>query len=181
MKSYSEFVDRVLRTEHLLGKLTPTEPLDWELPKTIREASNPTLAGSADIDLPTTFSLIRGGLLYAVDALDASHKVFQDVTTSLGSYWHGMMHRREGDFDNARYWYRRAGVLPFFAELHGQAANLSSDMARQENWDPYLLSGQCEQAVHGAEELAAEMVKLQVLEFEILFDYCWRQSGIHKR
>ena len=180
MKSYSEFTDRILRSAHLLGKLTPTEPLEWDLPKKIQEATPATLAGTPDIDLPNTFSLIRGGLLYAVDDLDASHDVFQDVKTGLGSYWHGMMHRREGDFENARYWYRRAGALPFFASLHATSAPVSPDMARQESWDPYLFTGQCEQAVHGADDLVTEMVKLQVLEFEVLFDYCWRQSGVHK-
>jgi hypothetical protein len=49
-------------------------------------------------------------------------------------------------------------------------------MARQSSWDPYLFTGQCEQARFGAEELVAEMAKLQRAEFEVLFDYCWRQS-----
>jgi len=76
---------------------------------------------------------------------------------------------------------RRMGVSrqALHAVLRGRSA-VSADMARQENWDPYLLTGQCEQAVHGADELVAEMLKLQVIEFETLFDYCWRQSGVHQ-
>jgi len=178
MKSYSEFADRILRTDGAFTKLKPAQPLDWDLPKTIRDATATTLAGSPDIGMPSTFALIRGGLLYAVDAIDASHQFFQDSKTGLGSYWHGMMHRREGDFDNARYWYRRAGSQPFFASLHSAAASVSADMARQESWDPYLFTGQCEQAEHGAEELLKEMLELQRLEFEIVFDYTWRQSSI---
>src|SRR5438874_1821102 len=77
------------------------------------------------------FALVRGGLFYAVDALDAAHRIFQEGEDDLGAYWHGMMHRREGDFDNARYWFRRAGALPFFAALHGAASGNSALMARQ--------------------------------------------------
>jgi hypothetical protein len=116
-------------------------------------------------------------LFYAVDALDAGHKLFQDAAGDLGSYWHGMIHRREGDFDNARYWFRRCGTLGCFAALHRDASAVSPDMARQSAWDPYLFTGQCEQARFGAEELLPELVKLQRLEFAALFDYSWQKTG----
>ena len=176
MKSTSEFIDRILRTEKLMEKLTPSEPLDWELSRKIREADDATIAGGKAIGSATAFALIRGGLLYAVDALDPAHVIFQEAHGDLGSYWHGMLHRREGDFDNARYWFRRAGGQPFFNVLHGAASEVSPDMARQLNWDPYLFTGQCEQARHGAEELVGEMAKLQRAEFDAIFDYCWRQA-----
>jgi hypothetical protein len=174
MKSYSEFVDRILRTEKLLEKLTPSEPLDHELARAIREADDATLAGAAECAKP--LGLVRGGLLYAVDALAPAHLIFQDEAGDLGSYWHGMLHRREGDFDNARYWFRRAGSLPFFGALHRAASEVSPDMARQSAWDPYLFTGQCEQVRFGAEELLAEMRRLQRAEFDAIFDYSWRQT-----
>lgn len=176
MKSYSEFIDRILRTEKLLEKLTPSEPLDWDLPRRIREADDAALAGDQAIGAPAPFALVRGGLLYAVDALAPAHVIFQEAAGDLGAYWHGMLHRREGDFDNARYWFRRAGAPPFFAALHRVASGVSPDMARQSGWDPYLFTGQCEQARFGAEELVGEMVKLQRIEFDAIFDYCWRQA-----
>lgn len=177
MKSYTDFIDRILSAENLLAKLTPAEPLDWELPRRIREADDATIFGKMAITSVPHAALVRGGLFYAVDALDAGHAIFQDAHSDLGSYWHGMMHRREGDFDNARYWFRRAGAQPFFSALHAAAAEYSADMARQSNWDPYLFTGQCEQARHGAEELVEEMRRLQRAEFEVIFDYCWRKAG----
>ena len=118
---------------------------------------------------------MRGALFYAVDALDAGHRIFQDAPGDLGSYWHGMMHRREGDFDNARYWFRRAGALPFFKKLHRSAGEVSPLVARQVSWDPYLFAGECEQARFGAEN-AEECAKVQRAEFDALFDYTWRQA-----
>ena len=178
MPAYPDFVAALLRREGLLGKLLPTEPLDVGLLLDLRASDDAALSGGQRIGDPAHFALVRGGLFYALDAIDEAHTFFQEAKGDLGSYWHGMMHRREGDFDNARYWFRRAGSLPIFAALHGAAAAHSAVMARQSSWDPYLLTGQCEQARFGANENIAELVALQRIEFEALFDYCWRRSAL---
>jgi hypothetical protein len=56
--------------------------------------------------------LLHGLLFYALDALDEAHTLFQEIDSFLGAYGHGMMHRREGDFFNANYWFRHAGKPP---------------------------------------------------------------------
>ena len=40
---------------------------------------------------------------------DEAHRIAQDVDTNDGAWVHAYLHRREGDLENARYWYRRAG------------------------------------------------------------------------
>jgi hypothetical protein len=176
MPEYSDFVQRILLQPDLLGKLCPSEPLDWKLPDRIRQADEATLGGGCRLLAGGKSLLVRGALYYAVDAFDPAHRIFQDEKSDLGSYWHGMMHRREADFDNARYWFRRAGGQPFFAKLHRAASEESALMGRQASWDPYLFTGECEQARFGAVEKNAELAKLQRIEFEVLLDYCWRQA-----
>jgi hypothetical protein len=175
MDRYSEFIDRVLRADGLLRKLIPNDILDRQLWREVTAADDAKLAGAAKIN-PKEFALVRGGLLYALDDLDGCHRIFQEVHSDLGSYWHGMMHRREGDFDNARYWFRRAGSLPMFGRLHGEVADTSPDMAKQFSWDPYLFTNACEQARYGAEDDRGELPQLQFAEFDVLFDYSWRQA-----
>ena len=176
MASYSDFIDRLLLNPDLLKKLTPTEPVAWDLPPKIRDASDEVLGGGKEIADAKMFALVRGALLCAVDALDAAHRIFQDDHSDLGSYWHGVMHRREGDFDNARYWFRRAGRLPIFDRMHAAAAEVSPHMSRQATWDAYLLTGMCEQAKFGDTEAVGECVRLQRVEFEELLAYCWRKG-----
>ena len=178
MGSYSDFIERVFLAESLLKKLVPDDILDREVWRRVRDADDATITGGLPIGDPKMFQLVRGGLLYAMDDLDGCHQYFQDAPTDLGSYWHGMMHRREGDFDNARYWFRRAGALPFFDNLHSKTANISSDVAKQLSWDPYLFTGECEQRRFGAEDEANELPRLQFAEFEVVFDYTWRQAKV---
>jgi hypothetical protein len=175
---YSQFVDHFLSREDLLKILIPTDPLDRDLVRSLREAGDDVLAGEKVLADSAMFALVRGGLFYALDALPEAHAIFQEAGDDEGAYWHGMLHRRKGDFDNARYWFRRAGVMPFFSEMHRGAGPHSDTMSRQSNWDPYLFTGQCEQARFGADELVGDMVARQRIEFDAIFDYCWRQSAL---
>jgi hypothetical protein len=173
---YSDFVERLFARSELLSRLQPKEPLFWALSDQFRSMDDATLAGGKAVKDPAQFALIRGAILYALDELDTAHQIFQDDPSELGSYWHGMMHRREGDFDNARYWFRRAGRLTLFPTMHAASSGASPTMARQETWDPYLLTGQCEQVRFGAHELTQECQRLLRVEFDALLAYSWEKG-----
>src|SRR5688500_4990238 len=60
-------------------------------------------------ELPTGdfASACMAGLWLYHDFLDESHAISQDLHTVEGSYWHAIMHRREPDAWNSKYWFRR--------------------------------------------------------------------------
>lgn len=176
MDGYSEIVDAVLDDKDLLKKLRPTETSDTEKLLKIRAASDSDLAGCRAIAKVLLFALVRAGLVYACDALNESHMIVQGVSGDEAAYWHGMIHRREGDFENARHWFRRTGAMPVFSELHRAASAVSPVVAAQSNWDPYLFTGLCEQEKFGDYELRDQLVKLQAIEFRVMFDYAWEKS-----
>jgi hypothetical protein len=39
-----------------------------------------------------------------------AHEIVMDLDDKLAFHIHGLVHRVEGDMENARYWYGRAGV-----------------------------------------------------------------------
>ena len=54
---------------------------------------------------------LKAALLLVAGDLDGSHELSQRDPSDVGSYLHGMMHRREGDYGNAKYWFRRAASV----------------------------------------------------------------------
>jgi hypothetical protein len=40
---------------------------------------------------------------------EKAHGIAQEVEGADGAWVHGYLHRKEGDVENAAYWYRRAG------------------------------------------------------------------------
>ena len=56
-------------------------------------------------------------LLQAIDLAvagqwDAAHELVQPYETDTSAAWiHAVLHKIEGDQDNSRHWYRRAGIL----------------------------------------------------------------------
>lgn len=54
---------------------------------------------------------IRAAMYLLADDLDTAHGLCQNVPTPLGSALHAHLHRREGDFSNSHYWWRRASRL----------------------------------------------------------------------
>ncbi|MEO1236913.1 MAG: hypothetical protein AAFX76_09020 [Planctomycetota bacterium] len=101
-------VFEALPLERAMGRLVvDTPPTDAEVvdaaARVAEAVASPALAGRLD--------LVSGLWLY-VDDLDRAHAACQALETPTGSYWHGVVHRREGDFSNACYWFGRAGEHP---------------------------------------------------------------------
>lgn len=98
--------------------------------------------------------------------LDQSHEISQQVYSPEGSYWHGIMHRLEGDFSNSKYWYRKVGDHPVFATMRDGGT-----------WNPYNFVDQCESLKFGGDESAKAVQTIAVSEWKALFEYCFDHAA----
>lgn len=46
----------------------------------------------------------------------AAHEIVQQCEDGTACWIHAVLHKIEGDQDNSRYWYRRAGKLEHFSD-----------------------------------------------------------------
>lgn len=104
------------------------------------QAVLPSIASQDDI------VALRAGLLQVNDLLDGSHEYSQSVQgagrNAAGDYWHAIMHRREPDYSNAKYWFRRVGSHVIFDDLAATASPLLDQLPDVRNrWQDQLLPG----------------------------------------
>jgi hypothetical protein len=118
----------------------------------------------------------RAALWLAFDHLDESHAISQDVGTVEGSYWHGILHRREPDHANAAYWFRRVGTHPVFTELARRAAELGYPGAGTA-WDPFAFNDACEEHRGKGGPVEETLRRVQRAEWELLFAWCYRHAA----
>ena len=78
-------------------------------------------------------SCCLAGVWLLHDYLDESHNISQRIDTPEGSYWHAIMHRREGDFSNAKYWYRHVGEHPVFDAVRQRVAEFATTAVSARN------------------------------------------------
>jgi len=95
---------------------------------------------------------LKAALWLYVDELDRSHRLSQQIEDQTGSYWHGIMHRREGDFSNSHYWFNKVGQHPAMALIP--------------DYDPHAFIDAVEKGS------GPELVELQRREWENLFGWC---------
>ena len=111
-------------------------------------------------------SLCLSGLWLLAGELDRSHSISQDIGSAEGSFWHGIMHRREGDFGNSKYWFRRVGSHPVFDQL----AEISDDVYL----DPYDFVDECSRVTRSDDESSQRCQRAQWLEWQALMAHCIR-------
>ena len=74
---------------------------------------------TAAIDALDADDAVKAGLHLLNDDVPRAHALAQDHEGDKTSdYWHAIVHRREGDFDNAKYWLRQVGRHPVLARVH---------------------------------------------------------------
>lgn len=112
-------------TRGALAPLLEILPLEAAMPELVvarsaapRGAREAVAALVASGPVAAAPALCAGLWLY-VDELDRSHTISQGIDDATGSFWHGIMHRREGDFGNAHYWFRQAGAHPAMRAVAG--------------------------------------------------------------
>jgi hypothetical protein len=162
--TYSAFITEFLR-EAKLPRLSAQEPIpDQRLIQRVAAAEDHEIA---EVNGPEA-KCVRSLLLMAVGGLDQAHRIVQAISTSDGAYIHGLIHRIDDDFDNARYWFRRAGVLSVTPGMYRRAAAGSATVASRPSWDPFLVTEMVETSRKTG--VTEELRTILTIEFEGLLE-----------
>lgn len=166
-----------------MGIVQQDMSVDVDLLDTIRHAAIEEICGETVHDL-SMGEIVRAGLMVTVGGLDDAHRIVQRFETPEAWYWHGLVHRREPDWSNAAYWFRRVGHHPVFDELgtSGLASTLPDRMAfdrfvKEGRWDPFTFVALCRACAEGEAPTLREAVEaVQREEIVRLLQYCLRRA-----
>lgn len=137
---------------------------------------------------------VLAGLLQVNDYLDESHEHSQSIQGRgqdvNGDYWHGIMHRREPDYGNGKYWFRRVGHHPCFDLLPAladqaleecdspEAGHWKSRLGEATGWDGATFIDFCQQAESSSDaDLKTAAKRIQWAEMLLLLDHSFRQAS----
>lgn len=170
--AYGPAVAAILGEGRRLAELGPGSP---------DPAARPKLAGfdpAADLGRPVQDREMARACLSALllyhDYLDESHTISQDLPSATGSFLRAVMHRREPDAWNSKYWWRRVGSHAVFVPLAAAAARLGYPAGG--SWDPSAFVDRCERERDRGTPEENLLREVQLAEWRLLFDYCYRMA-----
>jgi len=181
--NYTPAINALLKEKRLnpLGPGTPNEAARAQLAALTVESA---LAPETVKDQDMAAACLAGLWLYH-DFIDQAHTICQDIDTPSGSYWHGIVHRREPDFDNAKYWFRRVGRHPIFEPLQLSAQELAlaakpdpsaAFLTTQSSWNPFAFIELCAEVERRRSRSEQLCRQIQAREWELLFAFCFRAA-----
>ena len=169
----------------------PVVPPGWAGDAGVRRQVE-SLASDGLLDPPVASGAGRDALMAGLwlwhDFLDESHALSQHVASPTGSFWHAIMHRREGDFSNAKYWYARCRSHPALADVGSRAAHVADELRAGGGDVPELPTGTAWDPDAFVDLVArvhrqpgtphhAAAVRLQRVEWAALFDHCIAEAA----
>jgi hypothetical protein len=157
---------------HWLRDVLKSEPLQHTAPK--NHATPESVA-------------LKAALFQIHDFLDESHQLSQSIEGEGkhldGDYWHAIMHRREPDDSNAKYWFRRAGRHPVFETLAHAAEKVFNECNSPEagswqetvcpsgTWDPFGFVDMCSYCRRSSDKpLESAAREIQFIEMLMLLE-----------
>ena len=119
------------------------------------------------------------------DDLYLSHELSQDINSSVGSWLHGCMHRREGDFSNSKYWYKKVGSHACFLKIarkfnefliqRFQSGEVKLN-SLSKVWNPFDFIDLCSEAGDVSTDIHSILKQAQLIELELLLEITMGQN-----
>lgn len=189
-ESISELIKQ-LEVGNPVPTLVPENAWSNELTNALTDISLENLFQGQKVKDDIYAMATKSGLLLWNDALDESHEISQTLGNETGSYWHGLMHRREPDYSNSKYWFGRVGDHPIFPSLRERVLSLSKEIENpseslteviqtiesQDKWDSFQFVDWCESAENELTSDSTEFLKqVQVEEIRLLLLYSYNNA-----
>jgi len=144
-----------------------------------------TISANRRVRMPHDAESLRAGLWLLFDFENESHQLSQNVPTPSGSYWHGILHRREPDANNAKYWMARIGEHPVLPELLQDAMEIAAAAGPAgaalhqalRAMTSFNAAWFVERCTSPAEPAATKiLLEIQRREWTLLFDYNFKKA-----
>ncbi len=150
-------------------------------------------SGSAHANIAAT--ALRAGMLLLTGYVDESHAASQSIEGEgpqhTGDYWHAILHRREPDYGNSKYWFRHVGRHPDFSRLAelvppllkqttgpvtAELGRWTSRLVTSQGWDAFAFVDFCQTAERHP-ELKDLAKAIQWIEMLLLIESSFRAAA----
>jgi hypothetical protein len=171
--------------------LAPKAPWNETVQMILHDMEPRELLGRESLADEALGAAVKSGLLLWNDNLAESHALSQNIHNSTGSYWHGIMHRREPDYSNSKHWFRQVGDHAIFPDLRRHALAIFGDpmhpsdygrlrhdrVEASAKWDQFAFVDWCAEAASNGDrhpDATRLLEAVQAVEIELLMAYSYR-------